>query len=153
MSDNHQRSLSGKEPEHLKSFIRIFYDDKCGFCRRCICFVIKRRRRQFPLVFSPIHGQTFEFMRKNYRWKNLPNSLIFFNQSNHQLVVKGQAIIRIMRYLCFPWNLFSRLLDILPDGVLNYFYDKIAKNRNLIFKTSKSKCSIYKEEWRRYFEK
>lgn len=104
----------------------ILFDGVCAFCDGAIRFIIDKEREphfKFAPLQSPAgqrllaeHGLGPDWMRS------------YVLVSGGLAYVKSEATIRIAPWLRWPWRAFG-LLRVLPRGLVDFFYDIIAKNR------------------------
>lgn len=103
----------------------VFFDGYCILCNGLVDFLLQVDTRQ-KLKFASLQGTTAK--------KHIPasylvetDSIIFINNT-HEILIKSKAIIEILKTLGGFWKIFS-LFSIIPEKILNIFYDFIAKNR------------------------
>ena len=112
-------------PERL-----ILFDGVCVLCNGSMQFILKHERAaefHFAAVQSEAgrralaaHGQPTE------DW----DSVVVVDGA--AVYLKSDAAIRIARGLCAPWS-WLRLLAILPRGLRDWLYDRVARNRYGLF--------------------
>jgi predicted DCC family thiol-disulfide oxidoreductase YuxK len=109
----------------------LFYDGVCGLCDRLVQFVLRRDRRAL-FRFAPLQSdaalQTLGHFGKDPRDLNTVYALT----SDGRLLRKGRAVLWVLRQLGFPWSL-AVAFGALPTAVLDWFYDRVARNRYRLF--------------------
>jgi predicted DCC family thiol-disulfide oxidoreductase YuxK len=108
----------------------LFYDGVCGLCNRLVRFVLARDRRGI-FQFAPLQGaaatQTLGHFGKN------PDDLdTVYVLADGKLLDKARAILFMLKRLGLPWSLVA-VFGVLPTVVLDWFYDRVAKNRYRIW--------------------
>jgi predicted DCC family thiol-disulfide oxidoreductase YuxK len=118
----------------------LLYDGVCGFCNRCIQFMLKRDRND-RFRYAPLqsgfareilhrHGKNPQDFDTVYLVEN-------YGQPDERLIVKGRAGMRVLRELGGAWRVLS-WLGVLPRFVLDFGYDLVAGNRYRLFGKSAS---------------
>lgn len=109
----------------------ILFDGRCGLCDRVVRFVLRRDRGD-RFVFAPLQSPLgIELMsRHGHDARRLDT---FAAVQDHGLPtervrVKGRAGILVLRQLGGIWSL-AAVLGVLPTGLLDFVYDRIARNR------------------------
>ena len=105
----------------------LFYDGVCGLCDRLVQFVLRRDRRarfRFAALQSDVATQTLGHFGKD------PDDLdtVYVLTDDGRLLAKARAIFFALRQLGFPWSLVA-VFGILPTVIVDWFYDRVAKNR------------------------
>jgi len=105
----------------------LFYDGVCGLCDRLVQFVLRRDRRarfRFAALQSDVATQTLGHFGKN------PDDLdtVYVLTDDGRLLSKARAIFFALAQLGFPWSLVA-IFGVLPTVVVDWFYDRVAKNR------------------------
>jgi predicted DCC family thiol-disulfide oxidoreductase YuxK len=109
----------------------IFYDGVCGLCNRLNRFVLKRDRRdlfRFAALQSAYAKKTLAAHGKD------PDDLdtMIVVSAAGELFVKARAALFVLRELGGGWRLLA-LLRFLPRFLLDWAYDRIARNRYRLF--------------------
>ncbi|MDB4967932.1 MAG: hypothetical protein JWN44_3621 [Myxococcales bacterium] len=113
----------------------LFYDGVCGLCNRLVQFVLRRDRRgQFQ--FAPLQGDAATQTLGHFG-KNADDLDTMYVLADGQLLQKARAILFVLRRLGPPWSLVS-VFGLLPTAVLDWFYDRVAKNRYRMFGKSET---------------
>ena len=111
----------------------VLYDGDCNFCNNWVYF-IKRKLKKNKISFIPFNSfKGIEIVEK-LEIKN-QNSVVYIE--NEIIFFKSKAVFKICKQLELPYSLIY-VFKILPDFLLNYGYDFIAKRRLKL--TSKKKC-------------
>jgi predicted DCC family thiol-disulfide oxidoreductase YuxK len=105
----------------------LFYDGVCGLCDRLVQFVLTRDRRarfRFAALQSDVATQTLGHFGKN------PDDLdtVYVLTDDGRLLSKARAIFFALKQLGLPWSLVA-VFGILPTVIVDWFYDRVAKNR------------------------
>ena len=113
----------------------IFIDGQCHLCHGAVQFVATRDRNYF--YFSSLQGKLAqELINKS---GNLDSVVVF---DRGRVFTKSCAALYIGEKLKFPWNLFARLLKIIPKSLRDSMYELIANNRYRWF-GKKSECQYH----------
>ena len=115
----------------------VFFDGYCHLCDSSVQFVLAHEKEQ-KLRFASLQSK---FAAKNLDDNKNFSTIVFME--NNKVYYKSQAVIKIARYLKFPYNSIS-LLAIFPYSFLDVFYAWIAKNRYKWF-GRKNTCEIPSE--------
>jgi len=118
----------------------IFFDGVCGLCNGFVDFVMKNDKNN-TFLFSPLQS---EFAQKKLPTKFTQdlNTVVLLNQ--REIKSKAHAVIEICQILGGFWKV-AIVLKLLPDFILNFFYDLVSKYRYLIF-GKKETCRIPTEQ-------
>lgn len=109
----------------------LFYDGVCGLCDRLVQFVLRHDRRQrfrFAALQGEVAAQTLA------RFGKRPDDLdtMYVLTDDGRLLFKGRAILFVLRELGLPWSL-AQIGGVLPTGLLDWLYDRVARNRYRLF--------------------
>jgi len=113
----------------------ILYDGVCGLCNRLNAFVLKHDRKarfRFASLQSTI-GQSY--LRKfNRNPADLDTFYVIANYESHSAVPieRAAAGLFVLETLGVPWR-WAGIVGILPDSLLNFGYDTLARARYRIF--------------------
>ncbi|HEY7690102.1 MAG TPA: thiol-disulfide oxidoreductase DCC family protein [Dongiaceae bacterium] len=104
----------------------MLFDGVCNLCSAWVQFAIARdpqARLRFAAVQSPL-GQAF------LERQGLPSDVYesFYFVEDGIVYEKSTGWFRMVRHLRWPWPWF-RALAILPRGLRDFLYDRIARNR------------------------
>jgi predicted DCC family thiol-disulfide oxidoreductase YuxK len=113
----------------------ILYDGVCGLCNRFTTFVLthdKKARFRFASLQSAT-GQTW--LRRLSKNPDILDTLYvvpnYESQSGTSLE-RARGLLFVLETLGSPWR-WAGIFGILPDPLLNFAYDSIARNRYRIF--------------------
>ncbi len=117
----------------------VFFDGVCNLCSESVQFIIKNDTNNV-FKFSSLQS---EFAQKTLISKNITeisNSRTIILLTNNNTYSKSGAVLRIARYLKFPFNLLY-IFIIIPPFIRNAVYDFVSKNRYRWF-GKKAECWI-----------
>lgn len=103
----------------------LFFDGECHLCQKTVQFVLKRERSA-ELRFASLQSS---FARDRIPAQWLPpqsDSLVLWEEG--QFYGKSQAVLRLCRYLRFPWRA-GYVLRWFPRLIGDPVYDIVAKRR------------------------
>jgi predicted DCC family thiol-disulfide oxidoreductase YuxK len=109
----------------------LFYDGVCGLCDRLVQLVLRRDRRQqfrFAALQSALAAETLGRFGKPLDVLDT----IYVVTEDGRLLQKGRAILFVMGALGMPWSM-AQLFAPLPTRVLDWLYDRVARNRYRLF--------------------
>jgi predicted DCC family thiol-disulfide oxidoreductase YuxK len=109
----------------------LFYDGVCGLCDRLVQFVLRRDRRahfRFAALQSDLARRTLARFGKSAD----DLDTLYLLTADGRLLQKARAIFYALRTLGLPWSL-GALFGILPTVVVDWFYDRVARNRYRLF--------------------
>jgi predicted DCC family thiol-disulfide oxidoreductase YuxK len=113
----------------------VLYDGVCGLCHGVIRFILGRDARGH-FVFASLqsslahqvlarHGRSAEDLDTVYLVRN-------YASAQESVLFKGRAIIAVFRGLGGIWS-SARILEVLPERLLDWGYDLIARRRYRFF--------------------
>ena len=111
----------------------ILYDGDCNFCNKWIRFT-KREFKNKEITFHRLKSIESIDILNNYEIID-QDSVVYIH--DNIVSVKSKAVLAICKQLKTPYNLFHHL-SIVPDFILDFCYDFIAKRRFNI--NSNKKC-------------
>ncbi|PAJ74496.1 thiol-disulfide oxidoreductase [Pseudoalteromonas sp. NBT06-2] len=120
----------------------ILFDGICKLCNAWCKFIIKYDARQcFKLcsVQSP-EGQN---ILEHFNMPTAHFDTMLYVEGN-QYFDKSDAFLNVVNKLGFPWRILY-VFKIIPKGIRNWFYDRIALNRYSLFGKYNS-CMIPSKE-------
>lgn len=103
----------------------LLYDNECPFC----CNIVKKISHLLnkkDISYIHIKSNEGKSLIDKYSLQNI-NSVIYINQKN-KVFIKSRAILNICKLMAFPYKALY-ILIILPNRLLDYIYDFIARNR------------------------
>jgi len=116
----------------------IVFDGYCNFCSRSVIFIFRRDRHARFLFTASQSSAGQKILADNGIAGMEAHSLILIE--NNRIYRRSDASLRIARQLNGAWPLFYAFI-ILPRGVRDFFYDRIARNRYRIF-GSRKQCFL-----------
>lgn len=117
----------------------VFYDGGCGLCHRTVLFLLRRDPEGSRFRFAPLGGGTFLDRVDGPHRAGLPDSVVVLPEAGG-LLVKGAALLHLLRRLGGGWRLLGRLLALLPPGLLDWGYDRVAAVRRRLFRPPEGAC-------------
>lgn len=117
----------------------ILYDGNCALCHGWVRFVLAEDSL----------GTTF-FSSRVER-SSLSDSLVVLTAGEKMLTRSG-AVLYILRSLGGLWLLAAIMIDLIPNLVLDWCYDRVAGARNRLFGTRERLCPVLSAELRRRFD-
>jgi len=113
----------------------LLYDGVCGLCNHSVQFVLKRDRRGL-FRFAPLQGAFAAgvLARHGKDPARLDTVYVVLDPGlpTERLLSKARAALFVLRTLGGIWGA-SRVVGILPDGLLNVGYDLVARSRYRLF--------------------
>lgn len=125
----------------------VLFDGLCNLCNAGVRFIITHDPPGFLRLASvqSTPGQAL------LHWCGLPldqfDTMVFIE--NGRAYFKSTAVLRIARYLRWPWPLLTLALA-LPKTLRDWLYDQVAGNRYRLFGKSAT-CMVPTAEVRRRF--
>ena len=113
----------------------ILYDGVCGLCNRLNAFVLKHdQKAQFK--FASLQSASGQALLRRYG-RNPDDLDTFYVIANYGsdsalLYQRARAGLFVLKTRGVPWS-WAGVLGILPDSLLNFGYDRLARNRYRIF--------------------
>lgn len=129
----------------------IFYDGHCGLCHRWVKFVMPRDRDGSKFVFSPLQGDTFAQAIPEARRATLPDSIIVQTHGG-EVLMKSTAVLHILRRLGGVWAVLAGVGRVIPRGLRDFVYDRVASVRHKFFKKPSDACPLMPPELRGRFK-
>ncbi len=129
-----------KKTEHLtqQNGPIFLFDGHCNLCNGAVDFIMKHEKST-EIMFGSLQSAAAEKLLKKFGKSTYYLASSYFI-TNGILYEKAVGSLQIAKYLKKPWSLLN-YLNILPIGVLNFFYDFIANNRYRFF-GKKETCRI-----------
>jgi predicted DCC family thiol-disulfide oxidoreductase YuxK len=108
----------------------VLFDGVCKLCNSWVKFLIRHDPQQRFRLASVQSVQGLALLA----WSGLPterfDTMAYIEDG--QLLVRSDALLRILAQLSGPWRLLA-LLRVLPRPVRDWCYDRIALNRYRLF--------------------
>lgn len=128
----------------------LFYDGHCGLCHRSVSFVIKRDRRGV-FRYAPLQGETFSKLVHGSQKEALPDSMVVWTAGG-DLLLRSDAALHLLKGLGGFWRLLAACGRLLPKGLRDRVYDRIAATRKARFGTREELCPLVPPELRARFD-
>ena len=115
----------------------MLYDGVCGLCNRFVSFVLPRDRAGH-VRFAPLQGRfAAEVLGRHgvAAPEGDPETIVLVESPgapDERLSFRSTAALRVAGWLDGPWS-WLRLLRIVPRGLRDWAYDRVARNRYRIF--------------------
>lgn len=115
----------------------LFFDADCLFCNFWVQFLLKQdKKKQF--YFAALQSKVAQIcLEPKHQYLE---SLILLHQG--EIYQKSKAVFKICALLK-GWFYIFLIFTIIPNFILDFFYDLIAKHRHKILK---DQCLILKDE-------
>lgn len=125
----------------------IIFDGVCSLCNASVDFIIRRDiRNQFK--FTANQNESGKTLLEEHGIDPERVETIYFYE-NGRMYTKSTAVLRIARYLPFPYPL-AYIFILVPPFLRNWVYDLVARNRYRWF-GKKETCRIPSPEERAKF--
>lgn len=123
------------EPEEVGRYgggdFLVLYDGICGLCNRTVQFLLKRDIRD-KFRFAPLQGDLAHELlaRHGFDADDLDTFYLVLSpgRANESVLKKGRGIVRALKELGGFWSVVA-WIGVLPESILNWGYDRIARNR------------------------
>ena len=126
--------------DDLYGKIIVIYDGECNFCDATVHFIL--RRESFPFCyFTHLTSKTGKKIAADFGIPEDYDGLLYLEDG--RLFGKSEAVLRLSRYLRFPYPLISFFFFI-PAKLRDWVYDLFAKRRYKWF--GKKECEIPEDE-------
>jgi len=123
-----QISVSEKQQRELNSIV--LFDGECNLCNGLVDFIVRRDTGK-TIRFIPLQsGQGQRLLSDHRLSQQETDSIVFILEGT--AFIKSKAVLRILSLLGNPWRYFY-IMRHLPRPILDWIYDRIAKNRFRIF--------------------
>jgi predicted DCC family thiol-disulfide oxidoreductase YuxK len=106
----------------------IFFDGYCGLCNGFVDFILKFDKNAV-FKFSPLQSEFAKTKLNQSDVEDLKSVVVIINDKTYR---KAEAALKALAELGWPWKILL-IFSLLPEKVLNLFYDLIAANRYRIF--------------------
>jgi predicted DCC family thiol-disulfide oxidoreductase YuxK len=104
----------------------IFFDGYCNLCNGFVHWIVKRDRKGI-FQFAPLQSDAaYDLLPEELTSVQEPDTVILLH--NHEISVRSEAVIRILRMLRLPWSAFS-YARFIPLKIRERMYIYIASNR------------------------
>ncbi len=106
----------------------ILFDGVCNLCNTMVNFVIERDKKD-AFRFVTLQSETgISILKKIGLYGNNIDSIVLY-EPGVAYFYKATAALEIAKSLGGIYSILGYVLNILPDSILNFGYDSIAKNR------------------------
>ncbi|MDN3644182.1 thiol-disulfide oxidoreductase DCC family protein [Lutimonas halocynthiae] len=125
----------------------ILFDGICNLCNGAVQFLLKRDVNE-QFLFASLQSDAAKNILLQYNVKKIKMDSIIFIEDD-QLYQKSTAVLKICRYLNWPWTMIS-FAGILPLRFRDKIYDVIAKHRYKWF-GRKDTCTMMMPKYKNRF--
>jgi predicted DCC family thiol-disulfide oxidoreductase YuxK len=130
---------------------RIFYDGSCGLCHRGVRFVVRRDPEGRAFRFAPLGGPTFAREVDPAIASGLPDSFVIVTRDG-RVLPRSDGALHVLAALGGIWRVLAAVGKIVPRGVRDFLYDRIAAVRKRLFRPPADACPVAPAELRRRFD-
>ena len=125
----------------------LLFDGECGLCSRLVRFVLRADRSR-TLYFGSLQGKFAREMHIRHPELRQVDSVAWIERRNGSdlVLVRSDAVLRLARYLGFPWRMLG-LTVLIPRPIRDRLYDWIAARRHRWFGRTLT-CSLPATEHR-----
>ncbi|MEM7656043.1 MAG: thiol-disulfide oxidoreductase DCC family protein [Bacteroidota bacterium] len=125
----------------------IIFDGVCTLCNASVDFLMRKDKQGVFKFASNQSAAGQELLAGEAEGQGEVNTIFFYDEG--QLYRRSTAVLRLSRYLGFPWKLGYGLL-IVPRPLRDWIYNWIARNRYKWF-GKKDTCRMPSPEERERF--
>jgi predicted DCC family thiol-disulfide oxidoreductase YuxK len=111
----------------------LFYDGTCGICSRSVRFILKNESDE-RLNFAALQSDFSSEFLGNFDIESSNLTTLYF-YSNGIIYSKSRALFALLPFLKWYYSFFY-LGFIIPRFILDFFYDRLAKNRKRFFSST-----------------
>ncbi len=104
----------------------LFFDGDCSLCNGAVRFILKHEKNQ-DIHFAALES---DYAAEEFAGLELPDSLVF--KIGNQVFIKSAAVFKVAEHLK-GWPRLFRIFRFLPNSLLNWKYDFVARHRKRIF--------------------
>jgi predicted DCC family thiol-disulfide oxidoreductase YuxK len=108
------------------------------------------RDRAGVFRFAPLDSEAFRASVPEGKRAGLPDSVVV-KTADGRLLVRAAATRHILGRLGPFWRVAGTVMGVVPRGVGDWAYDRVAKARHRLFRRPQGVCPVVKEEWRGRF--
>jgi predicted DCC family thiol-disulfide oxidoreductase YuxK len=105
---------------------RVLSDGRSGLCQQLVRFVLSEDLTRQAFRFSPLQGETYQALLSEREDPSLPTTLVV-QRNDGVLLMRSAAVSHILRRLGGVWRLLAGLLVLVPSGLGDRLFDRIAK--------------------------
>lgn len=128
----------------------VFYDGHCGLCHRTVRFLLARDHEGERFRFAPLDSEAFRTAFSEWEQSEFPESLIVRTGAG-EVLTRSTASLYLLRRLGGLWRLLGELLSLVPLGVRDAVYDRVARMRRRLFAAPTEACPLIPPELRSRF--
>lgn len=121
--------------------ITVYYDGHCGLCHGLVRFLIARDPTGAKFAFAPLQGDYCAKTISATERQRLPDSVVV-RSDDGQLLVKAAAVLYLLARIGGVWRASGTILAMLPNPLLDFGYDCIARIRRRLFSTPENTCPL-----------
>jgi predicted DCC family thiol-disulfide oxidoreductase YuxK len=104
----------------------VIFDGDCGLCQSSVQFMLRHDPREV-LYFAPRQSTAGQALLVRCGFVDAsPNSVVLVE--GNRASTQSTAVLRIARYLRFPWNL-AGIFTLIPAPLRDAAYGWVARNR------------------------
>lgn len=117
----------------------MLFDGVCNFCSGSVLFILKRSQGS-ALRFAAMQTAAGQAWLSELSLP-LEHYETFALVEDGQVHVKSQGVLRLTRHMSRPWPTIGLLVGIAPRRLLDWLYDRVARNRYRIL-GRKTQCFV-----------
>ncbi len=121
--------------------ITVYYDGHCGLCHGLVRFLLARDPSGEKFDFAPLQGEYCAKTISPTERQRLPDSVVV-RTADGQLLVKAAAALHLLVRIGGCWRAIGAILAMLPNPLLDFGYDCIARVRRRLFSTPENTCPL-----------
>ena len=125
----------------------VLYDGVCGMCNGLVQFIARRDRRG-RFRFAALQGETGQALLRRHGLRTDDFDTVVLVEGARART-KSRAALRILGGLGGAWGAMGAF-SVLPEPLLDFFYDRVANNRYRVFGRSDA-CMLPPPEMRARF--
>jgi predicted DCC family thiol-disulfide oxidoreductase YuxK len=125
----------------------VLFDGVCNLCNGFVQFVLKHEKAAF-IKFASLQSLAGQSLLKDHKIDqvNVDSIVLIHNQKAY---IKSSAVLSLLKFMKFPWNVFV-FLKIIPPLISDKIYDLVAKYRYRLFGRRES-CWLPTPEYKSRF--
>ena len=108
----------------------VLFDGVCHLCSASVQFILRYNTDQ-SIKFASVQSGLGQQVLRFYRFDTDDYETMLYLEGG-QLYARSTAAIKIARRLAWPWRLVQ-VFSIIPNGIRDWLYDRIARNRYKLF--------------------
>ena len=115
----------------------LVYDGSCGFCSRSVQFILRHERRH-DLLFVTRDSALGQDLRRTYHLEAVESMLWI---ADGTAAIESDSVLRSAKYLGGVWSALAAIGSLIPEGLRNWGYRLIARNRRRL-SSGASSCPV-----------